>query len=58
MSGQGATITDTSTSSYVGANLTVEFRRIANPGSTKPTDPIKIITEWDVSGTGTYSQID
>jgi hypothetical protein len=39
-------------------NITIEVKSIANPVSTKPTDPIQIITEWDPKGTGTYYQID
>jgi hypothetical protein len=33
-------------------------KSIINPVSTKPTDPIQIISEWDPNGRGTYYQID
>ena len=52
------TITHSYATSLKDRNLTIEVKSIANPVSTKPTDPIQVITEWDPKGTGTYYQID
>lgn len=42
----------------VDKNITVKIPSIVNPSSTKPTSPIKVYTEDDSQGTGTYYQID
>jgi hypothetical protein len=52
------TITHSYATTLKDRNITIEVKSIANPVSTKPTEPIQIITEWDSKGTGTYYQID
>jgi hypothetical protein len=56
--GTTMTITHSYATTLKDRNITIEVKSIANPVSTKPTDPIQIITEWDPKGTGTYYQID
>ena len=49
------------TISYVGLidkNITVEFIRIQNPSTTKPTDTFVLYTQFDVKNNGTYYNID
>lgn len=42
----------------VGHNVSVLFSAVANPDSTTPSDPIRVITERDTLKNGVYYKID